>query len=94
MATRPIRVLLVDDHPAILDAVGAAVRAAPDMVLVGDARTLDAARAVLVGGTDRVDVVVSDVQLAGEAEGLRLLDAIGPRTDRPSCCSPRSTSPR
>ena len=76
VATRPIRVLLVDDHPAILDAVGAAVRAAPDLALAGDARTLDEARAALAGGADRVDVVVSDVQLAGEAEGLRLLDGI------------------
>jgi DNA-binding NarL/FixJ family response regulator len=76
VATRPIRVLLVDDHPAILDAVGAAVGAAPDLVLAGDARTLAEARAALAGGAGRVDVMVSDVQLAGEAEGLRLLDGI------------------
>jgi DNA-binding NarL/FixJ family response regulator len=73
---QPIRVVLVDDHPAILDAVGSAVRAAPDLMLAGTARSLDDALALLAtAGT--VDVVVTDVQLAGEAEGLRLLDAIG-----------------
>jgi DNA-binding NarL/FixJ family response regulator len=73
----PISVVLVDDHPAILDAVGGAVTSAPDLMLAGTARSLDDARALLAV-TSGVDVVVSDVQLAGEAEGLRLLDAIGP----------------
>jgi DNA-binding NarL/FixJ family response regulator len=73
---QPIRVVLVDDHPAILDAVGSAVQAAPDLTLAGTARSLEDALALLaVAGA--VDVVVTDVQLAGEAEGLRLLDAIG-----------------
>ena len=69
MAT-PIRVLLVDDHPAILDAVAAGVRAADDLELAGTART------ALDGAGGSIDVVVSDVQLAGDAEGLRLLDAM------------------
>ena len=77
MVAQPIRVVLVDDHPAILDAVGAAVRAAPDLVLAGTARSLDEARALLATASG-IDVVVSDVQLAGEAEGLRVLDAAGP----------------
>lgn len=77
MVAQPIRVVLVDDHPAILDAVAAAVRASPDLELAGTARSLDEARTLLAGASG-VEVVVSDVQLAGEAEGLRLLDAIGP----------------
>jgi DNA-binding NarL/FixJ family response regulator len=76
VAGQPIRILLVDDHPAILDAVGAGVRAAPDLVLAGTARSLDQAQQALAA--DPVDVVVTDVQLAGEAEGLRVLDAAGP----------------
>ncbi len=83
MGKLPIRVLLVDDHPAILEAVGAAVRGAADMALAGTARTLDEARAALDEARAALDearaaldVVVSDVQLAGEAEGLRLLDAM------------------
>jgi DNA-binding NarL/FixJ family response regulator len=74
VANLPIRVFLVDDHPAILGAVGAGVRDAPDLELAGTARTLTEARAALAGGLGAIDVVVSDVQLAGEAEGLRLLD--------------------
>jgi DNA-binding NarL/FixJ family response regulator len=78
VGTQPIRVLLVDDHPAILDAVGSAVRGAPDLVLAGTARTLAEARAALEAMHGALDVVVSDVQLAGEAEGLRLLDGMPP----------------
>ena len=78
MGTQPIRVLLVDDHPAILDAVGGAIRGAPDLELAGTARTLPEAQAALVAGRGALDVVVSDVQLAGEAEGLRLLDGMPP----------------
>ena len=77
MRSEPVRVLLVDDHPAILDAVGSGVRDAADLQLAGTARSLDEARAALERGAGGIDVVVSDVQLAGEAEGLRLLDAVG-----------------
>ena len=52
MTGQQIRVVLVDDHPAILDAVGAAVRAAPDLVLAGTARSLDDARALLAAPAD------------------------------------------
>ena len=78
MAAQQVRVVLVDDHPAILEAVSAAVRGAPDLVLAGTARSLDGARALLDGpGATPCDVIVSDVQLAGEAEGLRILEAAG-----------------
>ena len=78
MRSQPVRVLLVDDHPAILDSVARAVSAADDLALAGTARSLDEARSALQDGAGTIDVVVSDVQLAGEAEGLRLLDATGP----------------
>jgi DNA-binding NarL/FixJ family response regulator len=78
VSSEPVRVLLVDDHPAVLDAVSRAVTAADDLVLAGTARSLEEARALLAAGAGAIDVVVSDVQLAGEAEGLRLLDAVGP----------------
>jgi DNA-binding NarL/FixJ family response regulator len=76
VGTLPIRVLLVDDHPAILDAIAAGIRGAPDLELAGTARTLGEARRALDDEPSGIDVVVTDVQLAGEAEGLRLLDAI------------------
>src|SRR5829696_4867548 len=78
MVGQPVRVVLVDDHPAILDAVGGAVVTAWDLDLAGTARSLDEARALLTGpATVACDVVVTDVQLAGEAEGLRVLEAVG-----------------
>ena len=79
MATRPIRVVLVDDHPAILDAIAAAVRASPDLALAGTRARWTHARSLVVGPRAVApDVVVSDVQLAGEAEGLRLLESVEP----------------
>ncbi len=84
MGSQPIRVVIVDDHPAIVDAIASAVRGAPDLSLVGAASSLDGARGLIAGdgrvdgaGGDPVDVVVADVQLDGDAEGLRLLDLPG-----------------
>ncbi len=73
---QPIRIVVVDDHPAILDAIATAIRGAPDLTLAGTAGSLDAVR-TLVGSDAPVDVVVADVQLDGDAEGLRLLDTLG-----------------
>ena len=67
----PIRVGVVDDHPSILAAVSAAVDAADDLVLAGTGRTLSDAVAVLRGA----DVLLCDVQLEGQAEGIRVLEA-------------------
>jgi DNA-binding NarL/FixJ family response regulator len=69
---RRIRVGLVDDHPAMLSAVAAAVEAADDLALVGTARTTDDALRLAAD----VDVLVCDVQLDGHAEGLRILEAL------------------
>jgi DNA-binding NarL/FixJ family response regulator len=68
----PIRVGLVDDHPTVVAAVAAAVDAATDLLLVGTAGTLD--DAITLAG--RVDVLVSDIQLDGHAEGLTLLERL------------------
>jgi DNA-binding NarL/FixJ family response regulator len=79
--SKPIRVLLVDDHPSVLDGVGIAIEQAPDLLLVGTARTADAA-ADAIGRLD-VDVVVQDVELDGKAEGLRLVERYA-RCGRPA----------
>jgi DNA-binding NarL/FixJ family response regulator len=67
-------VVLVDDHPAIVAAIAAAIEAEPRMVLAGTAATLDEANALLdpVRGI-AIDVVLLDIQLDGGAEGLKLL---------------------
>ncbi len=70
---------IVDDHPAIVASLAAAVEAADDLSLAGTAGTLDDAVALIDAGS--VDVLLCDVQLAGAAEGLRLLSLLG---DRPA----------
>jgi DNA-binding NarL/FixJ family response regulator len=67
-----VRVGLVDDHPTVLAAVAAAVKATSDLALIGTARTTDDALRLAAD----VDVLVCDVQLDGHAEGLRILEAL------------------
>jgi DNA-binding NarL/FixJ family response regulator len=73
--TTPIRVLAVDDHPVVLDSIARALEADPDIILVGTARNRAQAEAA-IGALDP-DVVICDVQMGGETEGLRLLDRHG-----------------
>ena len=67
---RTIRVVVIDDHPVIRDAVGRAVADRPDMALAGAAGTAADAFA-LVRAADP-DVAVVDVALA-DAHGLDLV---------------------
>jgi DNA-binding NarL/FixJ family response regulator len=71
-STGPTRVAVIDDHPAVLAAVAAAVQEQPDLRLVGTARTADEAVSVALDA----DVLVCDMNLAGGAEGLWILRAI------------------
>jgi DNA-binding NarL/FixJ family response regulator len=76
---RPIRIAFIDDHPAVTASLRAAAEAADDLLVVGTGRTLaDALALVEREGDDAPDVIVCDVQLAGEAEGLRLLESLRP----------------
>ena len=77
---RRIRVGLVDDHPALLAGLADALRRAPDIELVGTAGDVD----VAVDLAAAVEVLVCDIQLAGHAEGLQLLDAVHRRAAPPA----------
>lgn len=70
-----IRLLVVDDHPAIRDALAAAIEAADDLALAGVAGTVDEAEALLAGAGVGAppDVVVCDVWLGEAAGGIELL---------------------
>ena len=70
-----IRVLAIDDHPAILDAIDRAVSQSPRMGLVGVARDRASAEHLIVDLAP--DVVVCDVQLGANVDGLRLLERFG-----------------
>jgi DNA-binding NarL/FixJ family response regulator len=75
----PIRLAIVDDHPAIASAIVAAASASAidtqAVEIVGIARTADAGIALVSGPTDAPDVVLCDVQLEFGLDGLRVVDA-------------------
>ncbi len=67
---RPIRVVVIDDHPAIAEAI-ASRSVAAGLRVVGTAADVDAGARVVVETTP--DVVVCDVRLTGQGSGLDLL---------------------
>ena len=84
---RPVRVVVVDDHPVVREGTAAILAAQPGIEIAGTAGSLDEARALLAA-TD-ADVVLLDIRL-GTDSGLTLLTtdtdtATGdrPRDDRP-----------
>ena len=75
-----IRLVVVDDHPAIATAVAAATASRDDIVLVGRATSRDAAIS-LIDETEP-DVVLCDIWLGGEPSGLDLLRRLQGRRSR------------
>jgi DNA-binding NarL/FixJ family response regulator len=67
-----IRVAVVDDHPVVGEGTAAVLRGQSDLVVVGVAVSLDAARAAGLTDRDAVDVILLDIRLGGES-GLTLL---------------------
>lgn len=74
------RILVVDDHPTVVDSVARQLSSELDMEVVDTARSLAEATAILERGPSStapapgIDVVVCDVQMGADAEGLRLLE--------------------
>ena len=66
-----IRVGVIDDHPSVVAGLADAVRAAPGLTLAATGSTLGDALRMLAD----IDVLVCDLQLAGGAEGLRVVEA-------------------
>jgi DNA-binding NarL/FixJ family response regulator len=71
-SSRPIVVGVVDDHPAIVASIVAAIEAADDLELGGVGSTLEQALAI-AAAMPPTDVLLCDMQLAGGAEGLDVL---------------------
>lgn len=84
-SSRPLRVMLADDHPVIRAGLEAMLGSAADIDVIATADTPDAAieyvRASLVGDEEPVDVVLMDLRFsqqvgAGEAGGVYATRAI------------------
>jgi len=74
--TDPIRVLIADDHPVFRDGLRALVASAPDLELVGEART--GLEAVDLAASGRPSVVLMDLRmpdLSGIEATRRILEA-------------------
>jgi len=69
-----IRLVVVDDHPAIATAIGAAIAKRSDLVLVGTATSAEEVPGLVA--TTRPDVVVCDLWLDGRPAGLDVLAAL------------------
>jgi DNA-binding NarL/FixJ family response regulator len=78
-AVRTIRVLVVDDHQMFASSLAQALRAEPDLLVVGEAASLEQARAKLV--TEAPDVVLLDHRLP-DGDGVAALSSL--RELRPS----------
>jgi DNA-binding NarL/FixJ family response regulator len=72
-----IRVVFVEDHPAIAEGLAALIGAEPDIEIVGIAHNLADAEAMLEGTA--ADVILCDVMLEGRDDGFQLLRRFGNR---------------
>ena len=75
-----IRVLVVDDHPVVVDGLRAALAGHADLEVMQPAPTLAAAREALA---EPVDVVICDVRLP-DGTGFELLEHLGGRDGGPA----------
>jgi DNA-binding NarL/FixJ family response regulator len=75
-ATRPARVLIVDDHPAVREALAIRISTQPDMEVCGEAA--DAADALELIETTKPDVAVIDISLK-TSDGIDLIRRIKAR---------------
>jgi DNA-binding NarL/FixJ family response regulator len=80
MTPRPVRVLMVDDHPVVLAGLKALVGADAGLTIVGEAR--DGRTALRLAMELVPDVVVLDISLP-EMNGVELAAAL--RAERPQC---------
>lgn len=78
--SRPIRILTVDDHPALRDGIAAIVDLQPDMQVVGEAE--DGAQAVSEFVRLKPDITLMDLQMPGMGgvEAITAIRGVAPNT--------------
>lgn len=79
--SRPIRILVVDDHPILREGVAAILEDRSDMLLVGEAR--DGVEAIVQFRDLQPDVTLMDLQMPGMG-GVEAIKAI--RAEHPTAC--------
>ncbi|MGW4501090.1 response regulator [Micromonospora sp. NPDC004336] len=79
--SRPIRLLLADDHPVVRAGLRAVLATEPDFEVVAEAATAE--QAVALADRDRVDVVLMDLQFGAGMHGADATAAIAARPDGP-----------
>ncbi|MBL8171609.1 MAG: response regulator transcription factor [Acidobacteria bacterium] len=77
--TNPLRVLIVDDHPAVREGLAQMIATQTDMAVVGSAS--DGQEAVALIEALNPDVTVLDVRLPG-LNGLEVIQAIRQQTEQ------------
>src|SRR5688500_3557791 len=73
------RVLIVDDHPAVREALGIRISRLPDLEVCGEAAGI--ADALQLVGTTNPDVAIIDIVLKG-GDGVELIKQIKSRYDK------------
>ncbi|MGZ8562390.1 MAG: response regulator transcription factor [Candidatus Limnocylindria bacterium] len=66
-----IRIAIVEDHPAIAEGLAALIQGSPDVTVVGTARDLRSARALIEHASP--DVVLCDIRLSDGGDGFDLV---------------------
>lgn len=79
VGTKPIRLLLVDDQPAVRRGLKMRFALEPDLEVVGEAG--DAVEAIPLARTLRPDVVLMDVELPG-IDGISAIETLRTATPR------------
>ncbi len=72
--TSTIRVVLVDDHPVFRDGLKRSLERSPKIKVVGEAE--DGETALSIMRQKRPDVLLTDVRLLGDMDGLQLLKVV------------------
>ena len=72
--TAKIRVVLVDDHPVFRNGLKQALERSPKIKVVGDAE--DGKTALSIMRQQAPDVLVTDIRLLGDMDGLQLMNAV------------------
>lgn len=81
MSTPRIRLLLADDHPVVRAGLRAVLETEPDLVVVAEAATAEAA--VELTGTTGFDVVLMDLQFGSGMHGSEATAVITARAEGP-----------